>query len=198
MCCNGYRSPPTSAVTTLACGRNARMTVCSPYSCAPRIACGSWWVPEISRCRSDGSGARYLLTIPVLVIGALLSLAVQQWRAVMLGTIRHVQDVYNRRNGVDTDVVRLEIGIVHIGHHRQFRRNCLQRRVDVPQPIPWLMRHRGRSFRSLAFHDQVDVLRQLFGQIFHAHSGAAVHVGRKPPRTECDVERSPPGASVTW
>src|SRR6476620_5189611 len=40
-----------------------------------------------------------------------------------------------------------QVGIVHIGHHRQFRR-----------------------------------------EIFHVHSGAAVHVGRKLPRTECDVE----------
>src|SRR6478672_13386979 len=101
MCCNGYRSPPTSAVTTLACGRNARMTVCSPYSCAPRIAWGSWWVPEINRCRSDGSGARYLLTVPVLVIGALLSLAVQQCRAVLLGNLRHVENVCNGLGGVD-------------------------------------------------------------------------------------------------
>src|SRR6478752_7530356 len=107
MCCNGYRLSPTSATTSRACGRKARITVWSPYSWAPRIECGSWWVPDANRCRSDGSGARCLLTALGLVIAALHSLAAQQRFACLGGNQRHVHDVRHRPGWVDADVVRL-------------------------------------------------------------------------------------------
>src|ERR1700712_3990988 len=112
------------------------MTVWSPYSCAPRIECGSWCTPSTSRCRSDGSGARNLLTISVRVIADIPSLAqsfaAQQWRAQFVRNQRHVHDVRDRPGWVDSDVVRLTPLIFLSGDL-----------VANPESVVWLHTQRG-------------------------------------------------------
>src|ERR1700733_4208352 len=104
MCCNGNRSPPTSATTLEACGRKARMTVWSPYSWAPRMPCGLWCSPATRRARSLGSGAkRARATCSVDFIAALPP---AQQRDSCFGRYeRHVDDVGDGVAGIDAHVV---------------------------------------------------------------------------------------------
>src|ERR1700744_6470517 len=92
MCCSGNRSSPTSATTSVACGRNARITVWLPYSWAPRTPCGLWCSPATRRARSLGSGAkRALATCSVDFIATLPP--VQQRDSCFGRYERHVDDV---------------------------------------------------------------------------------------------------------
>src|ERR1700730_15476475 len=104
-CRNGWRWGPTIAATSTACGRYARITVWSPYSCAPRTECGSWCSPASSRSKSTRSGARYLLVYCFDCV--IPSLSAQQLRACGFRHAWQVHDMCDVLRRIETDVIRL-------------------------------------------------------------------------------------------
>src|ERR1700685_201529 len=104
MCCSGNRSSPTSAATSAACGRKARMIVWSPYSWAPRMSCGLWCSPLTRRAKSPGSGARWVLAS--WSVGFIVASPPAQQRDSGFGRYeRHVDDVSGGRARVDPYVI---------------------------------------------------------------------------------------------
>src|SRR5882757_2900311 len=81
-----------------------RMTVWSPYSCAPRIECGSWCTPASSRCSATASGRKWSLVMSVRVMQ---SFPPQQFEPLLRCDLRHVQDVGDGPDRVESDVIRL-------------------------------------------------------------------------------------------
>src|SRR5271166_1304071 len=104
MCCSGNRSSPTSATTSVACGRKARMTVWSLYSWAPRTPCGLWCSPASRRAKSRGSGARCVLAS--WSVGFIAASPPAQQRHSGFGRYeRHVDDVSDGVARIDAHVV---------------------------------------------------------------------------------------------
>src|ERR1700733_11936519 len=106
MCCSGNRSSPTSATTSVACGRNARITVWLPYSWAPRMLCELGCAPASRRARSLGSGAS--LVLASWSVGVIAASPPAQQRDSGLGRYqRHIDDVGDCAAWVDAYVVGL-------------------------------------------------------------------------------------------